>query len=129
MQIKLVSFQLHLFKLGYAAVEGARSWHKKIWEQHSEDWLHRSVAYLTACEPFTKLLKPGASFREPPTFPGLPRPKWLLSVYVHDVLLCLGEVRAKVTSTYGSILKMDSTKKVCIEFICIELDMSAAMKV
>ena len=26
MQIKLVSFQLHLFEPGYAAVEGARSW-------------------------------------------------------------------------------------------------------
>ena len=87
---------------------------KTIWEQHSEDWLHRSAAYLTACEPFTELLKPGASFREPPTFPGLPRPKWLLSVYVRDVLLRIGEVKAKVTSTYSSILKMDSTKKVCI---------------
>ena len=59
MQIKLVSFQLHLFKPGNAAVEGERSWHsagqliKNIWEQHSEDWLHRSAAYLTACEPFT----------------------------------------------------------------------------
>lgn len=44
--------------------------------------------------------------------PPLPKPKWLLSVYARDVLSRLPEVKAKITSVFGSVLKMDSTKKV-----------------
>lgn len=42
----------------------------------------------------------------------MPSPVWLLTVYSHDVLSRLDEVKARVTSVFGSILKMDSTKKV-----------------
>ncbi|XP_066553542.1 uncharacterized protein LOC136722123 [Amia ocellicauda] len=43
--------------------------------------------------------------------PPVPGPKWLLAVYDLDVLERLAEVKALVTSVFGSILKLDSTKK------------------
>ncbi len=51
-------------------------------------------------------------FAEPPLLPALPKPKWLLAVYARDVLGRLHEVKAKITSVFGCVLKMDSTKKV-----------------
>ncbi|KAI4799896.1 hypothetical protein KUCAC02_016435 [Chaenocephalus aceratus] len=44
--------------------------------------------------------------------PTLPSPIWLLTVYGYDVLTRLDEYKARITSTFRSILKMDSTKKV-----------------
>lgn len=87
--------------------------YKKLLEQHSEAWTQRVLQYLTACEPFTRfsvVCPPG--FAEPPLLPALPKPKWLLAVYARDVLGRLHEVKAKITSIFGSVLKMDSTKKV-----------------
>lgn len=53
-----------------------------------------------------------AAVHFPPEMPPVPSPVWLLTVYSHDVLSRLDEVKARVTSIFGSILKMDSTKKV-----------------
>lgn len=83
--------------------------HKKLQEQHSEAWMQRVLQYLTACEPFTKSTAVRPSFSD---LPAIPKPKWLLAVYARDVLGRLSEVKAKITSTCGSVLKMDSTKKV-----------------
>ncbi|KAK1784257.1 hypothetical protein P4O66_019991 [Electrophorus voltai] len=61
----------------------------------------------------TMFLAPGtdpSSSQLPPMVP-VPTPKWLLTVYVQDVLSRLEETKARVTSIYGAILKMDSTKK------------------
>ncbi|KAL0165246.1 hypothetical protein M9458_040999 [Cirrhinus mrigala] len=79
--------------------------YKKLMEQHSEAWTQRVLQYLTACEPFTRssLVQPPV-FAEPPLLPALPKPK--------DVLGRLHEVKAKITSVLGCVLKMDSTKKV-----------------
>nr|XP_055076379.1 uncharacterized protein LOC129455635 [Misgurnus anguillicaudatus] len=87
--------------------------YKKLMEQHSEAWTQRVLQYLTACEPFTRsfLVQPPV-FAEPPSLPALPKPKWLLAVYARDVLGRLHEVKAKITSVLGCVLKMDSTKKV-----------------
>ncbi|KAL1274695.1 hypothetical protein QQF64_027509 [Cirrhinus molitorella] len=87
--------------------------YKKLMEQHSEAWTQRVLQYLTACEPFTRssLVQPPV-FAEPPLLPALPKPKWLLAVYARDVLGRLHEVKAKITSVLGCVLKMDSTKKV-----------------
>ncbi|KAJ4946156.1 hypothetical protein JOQ06_023826, partial [Pogonophryne albipinna] len=43
--------------------------------------------------------------------PTLPSPIWLLTVYGYNELTRLDEYKARITSTFGSILKMDSTKK------------------
>ncbi len=86
--------------------------YKKLMEQHSEAWTRRVLQYLTACEPFTRssLVRPPV-FAGPPLLPPLPKPKWLLAVYARDVLGRLHEVKAKITSVLGCVLKMDSTKK------------------
>ncbi|KAK7880493.1 hypothetical protein WMY93_032875 [Mugilogobius chulae] len=87
--------------------------YNKLNEEHSEAWTDRALQYLTACDPFVSsdiLERP--SFADPPAIPALPKPKWLLSVYSRDVLSRLDEVKAKITSVFGSVLKMDSTKKV-----------------
>ncbi len=85
---------------------------KKLQEQHSEAWMQRVLQYLTACEPFTRsTVVHSSGFAEPPSLPALPKPKWLLTVYARDVLGRLHEVKAKITSIFGSVLKMDSTKK------------------
>lgn len=85
--------------------------YKKLQEQHSEAWMERVLQYLTACIPFTRstVVRPSI-FAEPPCLPALP--KWLLAVYASDVLSRRHEVKAKITSIFGSVLKMDSTKKV-----------------
>ncbi|XP_026110190.1 uncharacterized protein LOC113083135 [Carassius auratus] len=44
--------------------------------------------------------------------PSIPKHRWLMQVYAQDVLQRLDEVKATITSQYGRILKMDSTKKV-----------------
>jgi len=49
---------------------------------------------------------------DPPSMEPVPTPKWLLAVYVQDILERLDDVKASITSVFGSILKMDSTKKV-----------------
>ncbi|KAL1006489.1 hypothetical protein UPYG_G00073010 [Umbra pygmaea] len=87
--------------------------YKKLMEQHSEAWTQRILQYLTACEQFTQsfLVQP-AVFAEPPLLPALPKPKWLLAVDARDVLGRLDKVKAKITSVFGCVLKMDSTKKV-----------------
>lgn len=46
-------------------------------------------------------------------FPKFPTAKWFLAVYVRDVWSRLPALLAALTSTYGRILKIDSTKKVC----------------
>ncbi|XP_078795050.1 uncharacterized protein LOC144988490 [Oryzias latipes] len=86
--------------------------YKKLLEQHSEAWTQRVLQYLTACEPFTRASLQRPVFAEPPPMPALPKPKWLLAVYARDVLGRINEVKAKITSVFGCVLKMDSTKKV-----------------
>ncbi|XP_057697338.1 uncharacterized protein LOC130919002 [Corythoichthys intestinalis] len=87
--------------------------YRKLQEEHSAAWTRCTLEYLTACEPFadSSMTEPPV-FSAPPPLPALPKPKWLLSVYARDVLSRLPEVKAKITSVFGSVLKMDSTKKV-----------------
>ncbi|XP_072233545.1 uncharacterized protein [Leuresthes tenuis] len=81
-------------------------------QEHNEAWMQRVLQYLTACEPFTRSsVVHTPAFAEPPLLPALPKPKWLLAVYAREVLGRLHEVKAKITSVFGSVLKMDSTKK------------------
>jgi hypothetical protein len=82
-------------------------------ENHSEEWLKRVVRYTSECVTF--LDNPGLHplhFQEPPPLAPVPSYKWLLTVYSQDILNRLDHIKASITSTYGSILKMDSTKKV-----------------
>ncbi|KAJ7983613.1 hypothetical protein DPEC_G00375190 [Dallia pectoralis] len=86
--------------------------HTKLWENHSEAWMRRSMQYLGECRHFLALGTGQRQFSLPPPMPPVPSPVWLLTVYSCDVLSRLDEVKARITSVFGSILKMDSTKKV-----------------
>ena len=46
--------------------------------------------------------------------PAVPSPGWFLASHVKDVFERLPVLEASITSTYGRILKIDSTKKVGI---------------
>lgn len=51
----------------------------------------------------------------PPPIPPMqpvPKPAWFLALYIRDVVGGIEETKAQLTSTFGTILKMDSTKKV-----------------
>ncbi|WAQ97077.1 hypothetical protein MAR_029767, partial [Mya arenaria] len=50
--------------------------------------------------------------QDPPTMLPVPQFRWLMQVYIQDVLIHLDETKAEVTSVFGHILKMDSTKKI-----------------
>ena len=50
---------------------------------------------------------------EPPAFGSFPKAPWFLSAYVRDVWSRLPELLASATNVFGTIIKIDSTKKVC----------------
>ena len=82
-------------------------------EQQTNGWMARSMLYLSVLR---KLLAPGATLplagaSLPPMHP-VPTALWLINVYVREALSRLDETRARVTSIFGDLLKMDSTKKV-----------------
>lgn len=82
-------------------------------ENHTEEWLNRVARFTTECVGF--LQHPGllpVHFPEPPELAVVPSCKWILSVYGQDILTRLEDIKARITSTYGTILKMDSTRKV-----------------
>ncbi|KAK5901422.1 hypothetical protein CgunFtcFv8_026296 [Champsocephalus gunnari] len=81
-------------------------------EQHTAEWMRRSIHYLNTCR---KFLVAGVQMpppQPPPQMVPVPSCGWLLSTYVLESFTRIEELKAKVTSTFGSILKMDSTKKV-----------------
>ncbi|XP_057214898.1 uncharacterized protein LOC130569327 [Triplophysa rosa] len=86
---------------------------KQLRENHSEEWLQLLARYTTQCVDLVN--RPGVlpiKFHEPPKPTVVPSWKWLLTVYSQDILTRLDEIHARITSTYGTVLKMDSTKKV-----------------
>ena len=89
----------------------------QVGEQHSELYMKRLLTFLQAREPFHVKAAGGlftiaAPNKELPPMRPVPKGPWFLAVYVRDVLSRLDEVKAKITSTFGSVIKMDSTKKV-----------------
>ncbi|XP_056120618.1 uncharacterized protein LOC130097702 [Rhinichthys klamathensis goyatoka] len=86
--------------------------YKKLCESHSEAWMRRSIQYLSECRHFMTSGSIRPQFPPLPEMPKVPSPVWLLTVYSMDVLSRLDELKARVTSVFGLILKMDSTKKV-----------------
>lgn len=86
---------------------------RQLKENHGEEWLNRLAHYLGECADFVD--RPSLSpvvCQEPPEPIEIPTSRWLLSVYGRDILSRIGHIKASITSIYGKILKMDSTKKV-----------------
>lgn len=93
--------------------------YKQVLEQHSEDYLQRVLRFLQAREPFhiqaqKRMLTINSPTKNIPDMAPVPKPSWSLAVYIREVMSQLDELKAKVTSTFGSILKLASTKKVSL---------------
>lgn len=85
-------------------------------ELHSEEWLRAQLDFLTACQRHKKGLAslglPPVTYLQPSP-PPFPSSKWFLAAYIRDVWSRMDSLLAAATSTYRSILKIDSTKKIC----------------
>ena len=85
-------------------------------ELHTEEWMRNTVAYLSDCDRHKKsreIIKFAPNdYEKPPPFSLPPTPKWFLATYVRDVWSRLEMLKASATSIFGSILKIDSTKKI-----------------
>ena len=89
---------------------------RKLQERHVEVWMQKTAQYLTDCKGINSAVRSGlilpVPFGKIPAMPPVPKHRWLMQVYAQDVLQRLGEIKANITSQYGRVLKMDSTKKV-----------------
>ncbi|XP_001345268.3 uncharacterized protein si:ch73-112l6.1 [Danio rerio] len=77
--------------------------------RHKERWVAQAAEYLSVLQKFQDLS--GVMVKVPQMVP-VPPSSMLLAVYAKDALTRLGELKARVTSVYGSILKMTSVRKV-----------------
>lgn len=83
---------------------------------HSEEWGQKVIKYFSNFELHRRGLQlQGASegiYQPPPAFSPLPLAQWFETVHGNDVLQHVQEMKGVITSTYGNILKLDSTKKI-----------------
>ncbi|XP_051795185.1 uncharacterized protein LOC110962328 isoform X2 [Acanthochromis polyacanthus] len=86
---------------------------KQLKENHSEEWLQRLARYFGECADFMD--RPSlipVTCQEPPEPVAVPTNRWLMTVYAKDIISRMDHIKATITSVFGSILKMDSTKKI-----------------
>lgn len=94
---------------------------KQISELHNSVWASKMVQYSQDCKLFSvaaksRLLSP-STVEEPPKQLAVPTYQWFIDVYCQEVTGHIDELKAAITSTFGKILKMDSTKKVKIIYV------------
>lgn len=89
--------------------KSATAMYRHLCARHKEQWMAQATEYLSVLKKFQDLST--VTVRVPQMMP-VPSPSLLLAVYAKDALTRLGEMKARVTSIYGSILKMAFTKKV-----------------
>ena len=91
--------------------------YNNILEMHSDEHMRKVLTYLHVTSNYNKqrqaLSQTVINFPDPPAFVSIPKQKWFLACYIRDVWSRLDIIKASLTSTYGTILKIDSTKKVC----------------
>lgn len=77
--------------------------------------MRKSIAYLSDCQRHQKSLErlncQPITYVTPPIYKSPPMAKWFLATYIRDVWSRLSYLKASITSVYGAILKIDSTKK------------------
>jgi hypothetical protein len=84
-------------------------------EIHSKEWGKRVVEYLSDCELHKKgtvLTQSQSVYQPPPPFRPLPLAQWFETAHTNETYCHIDELKGVITSTYGRILKLDSTKKV-----------------
>lgn len=89
---------------------------RQIQENHVEEYLHRKDLYTTL---LMTLLKPGGivsalghKFEAPPPQRELPSARLLRHAFLLAEANNVQDYRNQIISTFGTVLKMDSTKKV-----------------
>ena len=82
----------------------------KFLEVHSEEWLRRQAMYLHDC---LLLGQPIPVYDNAGKLRAVPSAKWFLAAYIRDAWSRLAEIQATITSTVGTILKIDASKKIC----------------
>ncbi|XP_065905191.1 uncharacterized protein [Dysidea avara] len=92
--------------------------YNRVQEQHTEEWMKRAVMYYADCEEYSKGmtgLQIMTSFviDKPLPIEKIGGASWFLKVYAKDILKRLPQILATCTAVFGSVLKIDSTKKVC----------------
>lgn len=89
---------------------------KQVREQHGESYLNNLQMHLSHCRDFKTSAERGffapIQFSEPPPAAAVPTHCWLMKVYQIDVLNRVDYIKAHMTSQFGTVLKMDSTKKI-----------------
>ncbi|XP_062393947.1 uncharacterized protein LOC134082321 [Sardina pilchardus] len=93
----------------------------KVWRQvmegHCEEYLQRKDLYTTLLTQYTQpgtitsLLTP--QFQRPPQRRELPSPKLLRKAFLIAEAENIEDYRTQIMSTFGKVLKYDSTKKIC----------------
>ena len=90
---------------------------RNIQELHRQAWLRKVLSYTSDCDHHRKgvlsLMQPLPNYERPPVFKRLPTATRFLAAYVRDVYTRIDVLKTAATSAYGSVLKIDSTKKVC----------------
>lgn len=109
---KAVLGQLRQRTLGNSAAR----LHSTLVEQHTTEWMSRAMLYLSVLR---KLRVPGVAQQQPslPPMTPVPRAPWLIAVYVREAVTRLEETKARVTSIFGDVLKLDSTKKASVAYV------------
>ena len=84
-------------------------------EIHSAEWAKRVVQYLSDCDLHKKKCVergiPLPVYKHPLQCPSLPLASWFETVHGIEVTRNLTAMRGIITSVYGRVLKVDSTKK------------------
>ena len=85
-------------------------------EIHSTEWAKRVVLYLSDCDLHKKNCVergiPPPVYKHPPQYSSLPLASWFETAHAIEVTRNLTAMRGIITSVYGRVLKVDSTKKV-----------------
>ncbi len=80
--------------------------YRQLCARHREQWVSQSAEYLSVLGKFmAHATDPGRLAAQIPQMIPVPCTGWLLSVYAKDVLTRLPELKARITSINGSILK------------------------
>lgn len=89
---------------------------KQLEEEHAEHWLGKQIQFLTEFKSVARAVSSGlispVQLTDLPVMLPVPKHRWVMQVYAQDVLSRLDEVKASITSLFGRVIKMDSTKKI-----------------
>lgn len=89
---------------------------KQVDEEHGEAYLLNLQKYLEHYNTFKKSSSRGffvlPPYIEPPSLNQVPDHRWFMKIYQLDVIQRIDYIKASITSTFGTILKIDSTKKI-----------------